>query len=223
MGYIGSIENLYKNIGIIDNIEKASKSLEFYSKVNGEEVDIDLLNKCAEDGALYFNNEYVPLEVTDVSYTEEYASHKVVPTYLVDVDNKSQICVAFYKDTSGVWVGAYFGPLKRLLNTLQSKQPSVSNKARKRLSQLNTNIILYGKRTAEINSNQSRFKTMQDYRQYLNITNEVSISYEGNTIAQNVSNVKEIEIIKNNMKSEPEHTRNCRYNHTSDYIVRQHF
>lgn len=185
--HIGDIDKLYKDEGILDDIDQAIKALSYHEGSNP--LDIDKLNTIAKTGVIYLDNERVPLE-GDESYTKEKAYYKIIPTYIKDKYTGKQLCVSFYKQFDE-WHGIFSGTLLKLLSITRDdvKQSKASIS---KIKKFNTDIILKGRSLDEIKCNNrelghisfSKYLETADYamivgetKEEINVNNEEDETY----------------------------------------------
>lgn len=183
MEYVGDINKLYKDEGVLDNVGMAIETLKYHE--GPVPLNIDKLNAVAKTGVIYLNNERVPLEGEE-SYTKEIAYYKIVPTYIKDKYTGKQICVSFYKQF-GEWHGIFSGTLLKLLSVTR-EDVKQSKSAVNKIKKFNTDIILLGRSLDEIKDNNRKLGNIS-FSEYLN--SECCTTLEFITAEHTVDEIKE--------------------------------
>lgn len=177
---IGNIDDLYKDVGDIENKEKVVEALQYHT-VNT--LSISKLNEAAKDGTLYLTSGVVPIDTPDPKFAESIAQYKIVPTYIPSKFNGNQVCASFYKEGSR-WHGAYVGALCDILPKMQEQRTSATKSDKKKLLNFNKNIILKGHTLAEIK--EFNKNTIQFIKYKANQIKEVAVTNNKEEIQSNI-------------------------------------
>jgi hypothetical protein len=153
--YIGSKESLLGSFGIVET-EKAIKSIQFRTDVSI--VDIDYINKAAQEGLLYLSDKGIGIEGTSKE-DEKNARYMVVPIGYACKFTGNPLCASFMKGGftwEGIFVGTLDNLIKRVMNNYQERFGGITDEDSNTIEQYKGNFKIKGFGLKEVLDNNKK-------------------------------------------------------------------